>query len=481
MTRYDQGRLRLGFAPTRRMMNGEKAFNKGDAQRYKRMIEERLGRYDIDVINLNALNEEGLLFTGLDTAKAAQIMRAGQVDALFFPHCNFGAEDAVAKLAREMNLPVLIWGPRDEVIDAEGYRYRDSQCGLFATSKVLQRMGVPFSYITSCTVDSEQFDRGFRTFLRAASAAKALRKPRIGQISLRPDAFWSVKVNEGELLERFGIEIVPTTLADLKKRFDAKLKSPDAWMREAIEGIRSVFGDIQFDEAYLNNVAALEGAIFDWATEEQLNAAATTCWGPMFDITGLSPCFALSELTEMGLPVICECDLHGAVSSLLARGASMGDSSTFLADVTIRHPEDDNSELFWHCGVFPKELRADDCTPSLKNHYNRKAPAVSHFELKPGDITLVRFDGVQGEYSLLMGHAQRGTGPSTLGTYGWLKFGHWAKWERRFIYGPYIHHCVGVYGKLAPALFEACRFIPGLTPDPVEPTKEEIEAFLIGE
>ena len=38
-----------------------------------------------------------------------------------------------------MGLPVLLWGPRDERPDENGVRLRDSQCGLFATGKVLRR------------------------------------------------------------------------------------------------------------------------------------------------------------------------------------------------------------------------------------------------------------------------------------------------------------------------------------------------------
>jgi len=179
------------------------------------------------------------------------------------------------------------------------------------------------------------------------------------------------------------------------------------------------------------------------------------------------------------LPITCECDIHGAISSLIARGASMGDSATFLADVTIRHPDNPNAELFWHCGVFPSCLKKPEVPLTLGRHFNRCTPGTGVFELKAGDITLTRFDGMQGEYSLLMGHARTCSGPQGFGTYGWLEFSDWPEWEYRFIYGPYIHHCVGVYGHIAPALYEACRFIPNLRADPVEPTAEEIHQGLI--
>jgi len=322
------------------------------------------------------------------------------------------------------------------------------------------------------------FETLFDNFISAATVVKYFRNMRIGQISLRPDAFWSVKCNEGELLERFGIDLVPLTLADLKRRFDHTAKSKAEDIEHYAAGLKAKMSSIDFKEDILNRVATLVETIKDWYDEEGLAAGASVCWGPMVETVGIVPCFALSELSSMLTPTICEADVHGAISSVMAQSAMMGTTPTFLADVTARHPTNENAELFWHCGVFPKEIAKDNQSLSLGLHYNRKAPCVGTWEMKEGDISIVRFDGVNGNYSLLMGHGKRVEGPKTHGTYVWIEFNDWNKWEHRFIYGPYIHHCVGIYGKIAPALFESCRYIPGLIPDPVEPTKSEIEAIL---
>ena len=72
------------------------------------------------------------------------------IDALFVPHCNFGTEGAVGMIARELGVPVLLWGPRDEAPLADGSRLRDSLCGMFASSKVLGKLHVPFTYVENC-------------------------------------------------------------------------------------------------------------------------------------------------------------------------------------------------------------------------------------------------------------------------------------------------------------------------------------------
>src|SRR5258708_34705468 len=81
---------------------------------------------------------------------------------------------------------------------------------MFASTKVLKKLGVPFTYIENCRVDDPQLRTGLATFLGAANAANALRRGiRIGLIGQRIDFFWSTISNESELLENFNVEVLP--------------------------------------------------------------------------------------------------------------------------------------------------------------------------------------------------------------------------------------------------------------------------------
>ena len=79
-----------------------------------------------------------------------------------------------------------------------------------------------------------------------------------------------------------------------------------------------------------------------------------------------------------------------------------------------------------------------------------------------------------------MGQARSTPGPYTLGTYLWVEMNDWPAWEERIVRGPYVHHVAGIHGSYAPALYEATRYLPGVRPDPVEPTAGQIEAYLRG-
>ena len=141
--------------------------------------------------------------------------RAEGVDGIMLCHANFGTEYVCARLARELGLPVLLWGPRDERPEPDGTRLRDSQCGLFATGKVLRRFQVPFTYMTNCRLTDPEFERGVWDFLAVCNVVKTFKHTRILQMATRPFDFWSTMCNEGELLEKFNIQLSPIPMTEL--------------------------------------------------------------------------------------------------------------------------------------------------------------------------------------------------------------------------------------------------------------------------
>jgi len=467
-------RIKLGFLPTRRHV-----FDPVVAGEYKRAILAEIRKYPVEIVTIDELNAEGLIFDAADAKRAAEFFLREKVDAVFAPHCNFGTEDAVAKVGAIVGKPFLLWGPRDEAAGPGGFRQRDSQCGLFATSKCLQRYGVPFSYITNSDVTSATFACGFDNFIRTAAVVKALHGVRIGQIDTRPEKFLSVMVNESELLEKFGMEICPVSMTFIEKWTKDILHENGPEYRATLDLIRSQYTDRCVNAGSIETAAALKVAIARWAQEKELSAVAIQCWEAMQTALGIFPCFVNALLTDEGLPVACETDVLGAVSVLMLRAAALGREQAFLADLTTRHPGNPNAELLWHCGNFPPSVSTGENVigPQCENPYD----IAGRWKAKDGNLTIARLDGMAGCYRLLMGHARTTDGPANAGTYLWAEFGSWPLWERRIIYGPYIHHVAVTYGHYAPALYDACRYISGLEPDAVEPDMADLEAMLLYE
>jgi L-fucose isomerase-like protein len=463
-------KITLGYAPTRRSI-----FSAPDAVKYRGLTRTRLEELGVNLVDIDDINSEGLLYADTDLPAIAAKFKAARVDGLFFPHCNFGCEYAVARLAREMALPVLLWGPRDEAPDEKGTRLRDSQCGLFATGKVLRRFQVPFTYMTNCRLDDPEFERGVDLFLRVCNVARVFRHIRILQISTRPYDFLTTMCNEGELLEKFNIQLAPVPMTELVEQFKAARDGSET--EETIALIREQM-EIKTGEEVIPKVAALKTAMKTLAAKYGCNAVAIQCWNALQSEIGIMPCAANSLLSGEGIPVVCETDIHGAITSLITQAASLGTKDSMFADWTVRHPDNENGELLQHCGPWPLSLARSK--PALSKPLVFDHPGAVSAEAKHGELTLARFDGDNGEYSLLLGNAKGIDGPYTLGTYLWIEVKNWKRLETKIVEGPYIHHCVGIHGDYVPVLYEACKYI-NVKPDLYDDNEEEVKAFLRGE
>lgn len=463
--------IKLGFAPTRRSI-----FSAPDAIKYRGLTADRLRELGIDFVDINDINEEGLLYDENDRLKIVEKFRKEKIDGLFLPHCNFGTEYLCARLAQDLNVPVLLWGPLDERPEPDGVRLRDTQCGLFATGKVLRRYGVPFTYLTNCRLNDPVFERGLRDFMAVCSVVRTFRHIRILQIGPRPYDFFTTMCNEGELLEKFHVELSPIPLPELTKEMKKAIEE-NTEVAETISYIKENM-TVKLNDQELQNVAALKVAMKHLIVKYGCQAGAIQCWNALQDELGIMPCAANSLLNEEGIPVVCETDIHGAITALMVEAAALDGTRSFFADWTIRHPDIPNGELLQHCGPWPISVAKEK--PTITYPLAFDFPGAITAEAKHGDITLARFDGDNGEYSLLLGNAKGVEGPTCMGTYLWIEVENIKRLEAKVVEGPYIHHCVGIHKDVVPVLYEACKYI-GVKPDLYDPIEEKVKAYLRGE
>ncbi|MGE5557613.1 MAG: L-fucose/L-arabinose isomerase family protein [Bacillota bacterium] len=464
----------IGLAPTRRFI-----FSKEDAHKFKKLTQQKLQQLGVNYVDMEDVNEEGLLHAEEDVAKVVKKFKDAGVNAVFFPHCNFGTEDVVCKVAHALKVPILLWGPRDEAPLPDGARLRDTQCGLFATGKVFRRFNLPFTYIVNCRLEDEVFERGVRNFLAAANVVKEFRKMRILQISTRPADFWTMMCNEGELLERFGIQLRPVTMSEFTNKVLELEKSSDPEVAKTVDYIKANM-EVSVPEEFVRRVAAMKTAMKRLAALYGCNAVAIQCWSSLQEVLHVMPCAANSLLTDEGIPVVCETDIHGAITAVMAQAAAMGQNPPFFADWSVRHPENPHGELLQHCGPWPISLAKTKARLGRPFAFPEHCPGSVIAEIKGGEISLLRFDGDNGNYSILLGTARGIEGPKTIGTYMWIEVENWPRTEEKIVTGPYVHHCVGIHGNILPVIYEACRYI-GINPDFYDPVEDKIRAWLRGE
>lgn len=468
--------ITIGYAPTRRSI-----FSAPDARKYRKIIADKLVDLGIEFVDIDDINDEGLLYDEDDRLCVLDKFRTEEVDGLFLPHCNFGTEFICARLAKDLGKPVLLWGPLDERPEPNGVRLRDTQCGLFATGKVLRRFQVPFTYMTNCRVNDPVFERGLRDFIATCNVVKTFRAARILQIGPRPYEFYSTMCNEGELIEKFNIECVPVPLPELtrtvKQVMDECTGDGSSDLEAQLTWIAEHFvRDCTIEQT--KTIGAMAVAIRRMLRKYHCTAGCIQCWNELQHELGIMPCATNSILNEEGTPITCETDVHGAITALMVEAADMGRKRSFFADWTIRHPDEPNGELLQHCGPWPCSVACEKPKITLPLAFDHNGALTA--EAKHGHLTLARLDGDGGEYSLLLGNAEGIDGPKGMGTYLWVKVDNIKRLEAKIVEGPYIHHCVGIHDDIVPALYESCKYL-GITPDLYDPIEEDVKAYLRGE
>jgi L-fucose isomerase-like protein len=449
----------LGFCPI-----GKFVFSHEDALRQKALLQARLREWQVPFVDLEGVLADGLVRDQRHVAPVVEHFQRAGVNCVFMPHCNFGTEGAVGMIGKRLGVPVLLWGPRDEAPLPDGRRLRDTLCGLFASSKVLHKLGVPFTYLENCRPEDEALRQGVDRFLRAVSAANVFRRGvRIGVIGQRIDFFWTTIMNESELIERFNVELLPLDMVEfLAAARDRAAQGHAAYAREVGE-LRARFRVEGFDtDEPLINVLAVRDQMLALAEDQALDGLAFQSFMSVIDATGAYCTLAESHVGER-LPIGAETDVHGVLSDLLLHRVTFGEAPAYLAEFTVRHPADDNAVLLWHAGA-PLSLCHPEDSPAIGHHWILPSPlsGMLHFRLQDGPLTVARFDGDHGEYRLAVGEGHTVPGPHTLNNHAWMRVNDWPRWERTLMEGPFIHHVAMTYGHHADALAEACRYVPGL-------------------
>lgn len=431
-------------------------------KKFVNYIEENFKTENVSFVDNKGIGHEDLVFDDKSAEEVVERFKAEKVDAVMIINCNFGNEEAAADIVKALGKPALLWAPLDDEYYVDGMRPTDSQCGLFGVSRQMQRYHLPFSHLPCCRVESDEFKEGFESFVRVASMVKNFSGLRIGQIGSRPYPFFSVIWNEGELMEKFGVKITALNFAIIEDRMkQASDKYPEE-IKEIEEYILKNYTLDDLTPKYVNGMATMVVMYKKLFEEYNLDVISAECWTAtpvMFD--GLAPCTVYGILNDMGYMISCESDMHCALTMVLLKSATLGKGKPLFGEFTVRHPENKNAELLWHCGPFPLSQKAESGIDSTARLVNQR----SWFRAKDGTYTVARLDQESGDYMILPLVCHTTPGPQTHGTYIWGEFEDLQKVEDRLIDGPYIHHFVEIEGDYRKEINEFCKYFPNLKVD----------------
>ena len=458
--------VKIGLVPMRRNTTNRPAKTfltwvsaEERGHRFVDYIENNFSGEGISFVDSKGLGIADLIFDDKSAEDVINRFKAEDVDAVVIINCNFGNEEAAADIARELSKPVLLWAPLDDEYYVDGVRPTDSQCGLFGISRQMQRYHIPFSHLPSCSIESDEFKDGFERFIRVSCMVKNFHHMKIGQVGIRPAPFFSVIWNEGELMEKFGLRIMPFNMAIIQNKFNEvkeNCKDEISYFEEFIKNNYILDDLTRHQVSKMATFVVMYKKLFE---ENNLDVISAECWTAtpqMFD--GLAPCAVYGILNDLGYIISCESDVHSAITMLLLSCASLGKKKPFLGEFTVRHPENINAELLWHCGPFPLSVKAPDSKARLVNQRE-------WFRAKDGEYTAARLDQESGNYMILPLKCHTVDGPLTHGTYIWGEFENLQAVEDRLLDGPYIHHFCEIEGDYTKELREFCKYVPELNVD----------------
>ena len=450
--RYD--RITLGFAPCAALdVHSEEALV------WREKIMRILAGLGVQTIDIRQTAGLDFICTRQEAVRAGQSLRDTHVDGVFYPV--FGRDAALAPLAaREADCPSILWSERTSAQIEEGLHLTRDACGAFESAKVFRRLGLVYTKIPSCFAESAEFEKQLRIFAGTCAARRALSQLRILQIGPCEENAAALEADAGELLRRFGVQVVSVSLSVLNDDVDAVLYKQGAdWAATRAMILRKM--DCGFvPESVVDKIAAMKLALMRLCEDCECGAVVIAATEGMRRTMDIYPGAAAGLLTEEGIPVVCGADVCGAISSvILSAAAESAQSPVFYARIAARSPKDDRAALLYDEGGVPVSLASEAAPPVLGEGPEHDACfGCGHWRLKDGAMTLCRFDGENGDYHLFAMETHTCEGPLAGGTYAWVDV-DWEKLENTLLAGGYAPRFACVYAQAIPVLKELCRYL----------------------
>jgi L-fucose isomerase-like protein len=298
---------------------------------------------------------------------------------------------------------------------------------------------------------------------------KALKGARIGQVGVRPASFETVGYDETAMIRKFGQNVIYANLLDIAEAAKA-LPDDDERVSATIADIRERYATITVSDTYLLNAAKLEVALAGFWSRNKLSGMAMQCWPSIQRELGISVCTTYGRLTEKGMLTACEADVLGALSMIVNYYAALGETVPHFVDWTIRHRENPNQLLAWHCGNAPACLARAPREAALRSRRDmvgeleipERDPqaGLSQFQLKPGPVTFCRLAEYDGEWKMLIATGEIVPSDETLaGTWSWVQVSDHDALYRTLVEEGFIHHASMIHGDQTQALLQACTFM----------------------
>jgi L-fucose isomerase-like protein len=324
---------------------------------------------------------------------AVEKFKAAGVDLLISLVGSFTWDNMPVRVVQELNVPVLLWGVPEPPMQG-GRLEANSLVGVTMNAAAFKRMGFQYKFVYGLPDDPAAMVEVERT-VRVMSAIKRLRHTRLGVVGGRPPGFYGSTYDELRLRKALGVEVIPIEVSEVLSAYD---RVPQAQVEQAAGKVSQLGRIASADGEDVQRVARLYTAMRGLADSDHLNGIAVKCWPEMKD-RFLNPCVVNGMMTDEGVMVGCETDVHGTVTMLIHNALNQGPA--FFADL-VTFDEAENTALLWHCGAAAASFAAQRQAIALEKHSIGTGSATLEFPMRAGRVTFSRLGPVGEAFRLLI-------------------------------------------------------------------------------
>jgi len=248
---------------------------------------------------------------------ALKVLNSNTFDCLILCVAGWVPTHAVIRVSDAFrHLPVLLWGLCGWKENGRLITTAD-QAGTTAIRPALEAMGYRFKYVYSTIGKGAPIDK-INAFIRAASAARALRSARVGSMGYRDMLLYGTQFEGNTLRGQLGVEAEPFEMLEMVQNLDS-LSAADV-----AEGVRFVKDNWVFKKdcpaEVIENGVRYALALVKKIRERGYEAVTLVDVDGMKKLLGFPPAMVFMLLEHYcGVLTIPENDVMGAVTQLIMK------------------------------------------------------------------------------------------------------------------------------------------------------------------
>ncbi|MBF0280829.1 MAG: L-fucose/L-arabinose isomerase family protein [SAR324 cluster bacterium] len=401
---------------------------------------------NLQASKLELVGSPKLLMDDATVQNALQTLEKEPCDLLLILQVTFTDASMIAGIAQSIQAPLVLWSfpePRN------GGRLRlNSLCGINLAGHSLGKNEQAFHYVHQAAEQAEATEK-ISSLAKASQVVRRLRETKLAVIGKHPDGFDTCSYDPKTANEFLGVQVDSIPLPDF---IEQAKDIPDQETDQVYQRVdQEVTNLAEMEEASLRKSLKVYSALSHLAEKQKYQGLAVRCWPEFFTDFGCAACGAMSMMNEDQIPCGCEADLYGTLTTLILQW--IGEKPAFLTDLVDIDPQD-NTGVFWHCGLAPKSMADPQSEIRATLHTNRKKPLLYEFPLKPGRVTIARLSQAKNRTQLVLAGGEMLRRPmSYTGTSGVIRFDLPAQQILDTIMAERLEHHFSIsYGEFRPVL-----------------------------